>query len=273
MKSYAVASAPVIAVGLLMSIGGLSAQGKPDTADKPASFDVASVKPNNSATQGSGMHWQPSGVLIATNVTLKSVVARAYEVREFQVNGPGWLGSARFDIAARAREGTPDQSRPAMLRALLAERFKLIAHFETREQQPVFALVLRSGGRLGPQLKKSQLVCSGPASSSTGFCGLNTSVGATGGRVIGGGITMDNVAAAIANYAVDQAVVNRTGLEGTFDFELQFTRDTGGTSTQPPPDAPSIFTAVQEQLGLRLEPARGRVQFLVIDTVSHPTPD
>ena len=84
---------------------------------------------------------------------------------------------------------------------------------------------------------------------------------------------MDNVAAAIANYAVDQAVVNRTALEGTFDFELKFTRDIGGSSNQPPSDAPSIFTAVQEQLGLRLEPARGPVQFLVIDTVSQPTPD
>lgn len=268
------AEAKIIVVGLMLSAIALSAQQREqDGAGATASFEVVSVKPNNSGAQGSGTQWQPSGALNATNVTLKSVIARAYEVREFQVDGPGWLESARFDIAARAREGTPEQSRPAMLRSLLTERFKLTAHFETREQQPVFALVLRSAGRLGPQLKKSQLVCSGPASSSTGFCGLNTSVGATGGRVIGGGITMDNVAAAIANYAVDQAVVNRTGLEGTFDFELQFTRDTGGTSTQPPPDAPSIFTAVQEQLGLRLEPARGRVQFLVIDTVSHPTPD
>ena len=161
---------------------------------------------------GSGTLWQPSGALSATNVTLQSVIARAYEVREFQVDGPGWLGSARFDIMARAPEGTPDRLRPAMLRSLLAERFKL------------------------------------------------------------GGMTMDNVAAAIA-YAVDQAVVNRTGLEGTFDFELQFTLDTGATSGQLPPDAPSIFTAVQEQLGLRLEAARGPVQFLVIDGVSLPTPD
>lgn len=268
------ADAGIIVVGLMVSAIALSGQQREqDGGGAPASFEVASVKPNNSGAQGSGTEWQRSGVLIATNVTLKSLIARAYEIREFQVDGPGWLGAARFDIAARGREGTPDQSRPAMLRSLLSERVKLVAHFETREQQPVFALVVRSPGRLGPQLKKSQLVCSGPASSSTGFCGLNTSVGATGGRVIGGGITMDNVAAAIANYAVDQAVVNRTGLEGTFDFELQFTRDTGGTSTQPPPDAPSIFTAVQEQLGLRLEPARGRVQFLVIDTVSHPTPD
>jgi uncharacterized protein (TIGR03435 family) len=268
------AAARILVVGMLVSAIALSAeQREQDGAGASASFEVASVKPNNSGTQGSGVLWQPSGALNATNVTLKSLIARAYEVREFQVDGPGWLEFARFDIAARAREGTPDQSRPAMLRSLLTERFKLTAHFETREQQPVFALVLRSGGRLGPQLKKSQVVCSGPAATSTGFCGLNTSVGRTGGRVTGGGITMDNVAAAIANYAVDQTVVNRTGLEGTFDFELQFTRETSGTSNQLPPDAPSIFTAVQEQLGLRLETARGPVQFLVIDSVQQPTPD
>lgn len=268
------ADARIIVVGLMVGAIALSGQQREQAvAGASASFEVASVKPNNSGAQGSGTEWQRSGALIATNVTLKSLIARAYEVREFQVDGPGWLGSARFDINARALEGTPDQSRPAMLRSLLTERFKLTAHLETREQQPVFALVVRSAGSLGPQLKPSQIVCSGPNPSSTGFCGLNTSVGRTGGRVIGGGLTMDNVAAAIANFAVDQTVVNRTGLEGTFDFELQFTRETAGTSSQLPPDAPSIFTAVQEQLGLRLEAARGPVQFLVIDNVGQPTPD
>ena len=124
------AEAKIIVVGLMVSAIALSAQQRgPDGADAIASFEVVSVKPNNSGAQGSGTQWQPSGALNATNVTLKSVIARAYEVREFQVDGPGWLGSARFDIAARAREGTPDQSRPAMLRSLLTERFKLTAHF------------------------------------------------------------------------------------------------------------------------------------------------
>jgi uncharacterized protein (TIGR03435 family) len=266
------AAARIFVVALLIGAATVGARQRgSDNPDTSASFEVASVKPNNSGEQGSGTQWQPNGSLYATNLTLKSVIARAYEVREFQVDGPGWVSSDRFDITARAREGTPDSSRPAMLRSLLAERFKLAAHFETREQ-PVFALVLRDPGRLGPQLTKSKLVCSGSAATSTGFCGLNTSVGRTGGRVTGGGLTMDRVAAAIANYAVDQAVIDRTGLEGTFDFELRFTRDTGGTANQPP-DAPSIFTAVQEQLGLRLESSRGPVPFLVIDAVQQPTPD
>lgn len=246
----------------------LSAQQRqPDTAET-ASFEVASVKPNDSGLQRSEMYWQPSGRLIVANATLKSVIANAYEVRTFQIEGPGWLDAARFDISARAPEGTPDRLRPAMLRTLLATRFGLVAHFETRERS-VYALVaLHPDGRLGPQLKKSLVVCSGGAPSG-GFCGLNTSVGNTGGRIIGGGLPMDRVAAALANFAVDQAVIDRTGLDGAFDFELQFSR----LPSTERPDAPSIFTAVQEQLGLKLEPARGPVQFLLIDKVGQPTPD
>ena len=101
-----------IAAGLLVSAVALSAQQtEPDRADAPASFEVASVKPNNSGTQSSGTHWQPSGALNATNVTLKLVIANAYEVRAFQVEGPGWLDSGRFDINARAAEGTSDRLR------------------------------------------------------------------------------------------------------------------------------------------------------------------
>jgi uncharacterized protein (TIGR03435 family) len=257
-----------VAVALLAASVALSAQQPQESPAEAASFEVASVKPNNTGLQSSGNNWQSSGRLIATNVTLKSVIANAYEVRTFQIEGPGWLDAARFDISARAPEGTPDRLRPAMLRTLLASRFGLVAHFETRERS-VYALVaLRPDGRLGPQLKKSQLVCSGGAPSG-GFCGLNTSVGNAGGRIIGGGLPMDRVAAALANFAVDQTVINRTGLDGVFDFELQFSR----LPSTERPDAPSIFTAVQEQLGLKLEAARGPVQFLMIDKVGQPTPD
>lgn len=257
-----------VALGLISGLVAVSAQQSQPDAIETASFEVASVKPNNSGSQSSGTNWQSSGRLIATNVTLKAVIANAYEVRTFQIEGPGWLDADRFDISARFPEGTPDRLRPAMLRALLASRFGLVAHFDTRERA-VYALVpLRSDRRLGPQLKQSQLVCSGSAPSG-GFCGLNTSVGNAGGRIIGGGLPMDRVAAALANFAVDQTVINRTGLDGAFDFELLFSR----LPSNERPDAPSIFTAVQEQLGLKLEPARGPVQFLMIDKVEQPTPD
>ena len=262
-----------VAAALLAASVALPAQpNQPqESPAEVASFEVASVKPNNSGVQGSGTNWQSSGRLIATNVTLKSVIANAYEVRTFQIEGPGWLDADRFDISARAPEGAPDRLRPSMLRTLLATRFGLVAHRETRDRS-VYALVtLRPDGRLGPQLKKSQLVCSGGAARPEGgaFCGLNTSVGNTGGRIIGGGLPMDRVAAALANFAVDQTVINRTGLDGVFDFELQFSR----LPSTERPDAPSIFTAVQEQLGLKLEAARGPVEFLIIDKVGQLTPD
>jgi uncharacterized protein (TIGR03435 family) len=260
-----------VALGLISGLVAVSAQQSQTDAIETASFEVASVKLNNSGSQSSGTNWQSSGRLIATNVTLKAVIANAYEVRTFQIEGPGWLDADRFDISARAPEGAPDRLRPAMLRTLLATRFGLVAHFETRER-PRYALVtLRSDGRLGPQLKKSQLVCSGGSAPPEGgaFCGLSTSVGNTGGRIIGGGLPMDRVAAALANFAVDQTVLNRTGLDGVFDFELQFSR----LPSNERPDVPSIFTAVQEQLGLKLETARGPVQFLMIDKVEQPTPD
>src|SRR6185503_18355335 len=170
-------------------------------AVESASFEVASVKPNNSGLQSSGTNWQSSGRLIATNVTLKSVIANAYEVRTFQIEGPGWLDAARFDISARFPEEAPDRLRLAMLRTLLATRFGLVAHFDTRERAVYALVLLRGDGRLGPQLKKSQLVCSGGAPSG-GFCGLNTSVGSAGGRIIGGGLPMDRVAAALATFVV-----------------------------------------------------------------------
>jgi uncharacterized protein (TIGR03435 family) len=268
MGSGATISTRIALIFLAATALASAQQPQQDPSAETASFEVASVKPNNSGLQTSGTHSQPGGSLTATNVTLKSVIASAYEVRTFQIEGPAWLDAARFDITARAPEGTPDRLRPVMLRTLLATRFGLVAHFDTRERS-VYALVpLRSDGRLGPQLKKSQLVCSGSAPSG-GFCGLNTSVGNTGGRIIGGGLPMDRVAAALANFAVDQAVINRTGLDGVFDFELQFSR----LPSNERPDTPSIFTAVQEQLGLKLEAARGPVQFLMIDKVEQPTAD
>jgi uncharacterized protein (TIGR03435 family) len=139
----------------------LSAQQQlPDPASESASFEVASVKPNRSGTSNAVPPSRANGSYSVSNVARKSVIANAYELRIFQIEGPDWLTSERFDIIARGREGTPDRLRLAMLRALLAERFKLAAHFETREQQ-VYALVLARSDGLGLQLKPSPPSASG----------------------------------------------------------------------------------------------------------------
>jgi uncharacterized protein (TIGR03435 family) len=260
------AEARVIVAGLLMSAVALSAQQRePDSPGEVATFEVASVKPNKSRISNALPPLLRDGGYSASNVAIKSVIANAYQVRIFQIEGsPDWLTSERFDIVARGREGTPDRLRPVMLRALLAERFRLVAHFETREQQVYSLVLLRTDGRLGPQLKPSAPT-TGP---STGF--PSTSVENGVARINGRRVTMDTLALMLSSSALTQQVTNRTGLSGEFDVALRFTPD---SSPSTAPEFPSIFTAVQEQLGLRLQPDRAPVRVLVIDSVERPTPD
>ena len=252
-----------VVFGLLAGAVALSAQQAPPApAGETASFEVASVKPNKSGASNAVPSSRANGSYSVSNVALKSIIANAYEVRIFQIAGdPAWLTSERFDIIARGREGTPDRLRPAMLRTLLAERFKLAAHFETREQQ-VYALVLaRSDGRLGPRLK--------PAAPGSKPDMPLTSAGNGIGRIDGKTVLMDDFTRVLAND-FRQMLINRTGLNGRFELDLQFTPD---SSPVPAPEFPSIFTAVQEQLGLRLQSERAPVPVLVIDSVQRPTPD
>ena len=253
-----------VMVGLLAG-AILSAQQGPPTggADETASFEVVSVKPNTSGISNALPPLRANGSYSASNVAVKSIIANAYDVRIFQIEGgPAWLTSERFDIIARGREGTPDRLRPAMLRTLLAERFKLVAHFETKEQ-PVYALVLlRSDGRLGPQLKQSSL----GSSASGPFASVGNGVA----RINGNRVLMDTFAIVLASSVFSRRVLNRTGLDGEFDLDLRFTPE---SSSSAAPEFPSIFTAVQEQLGLKLQPERAPVPILVIDSVQRPTPD
>src|SRR5688572_24686942 len=149
-------------LSLVTSVGVVSAQQAPPRPDA-AAFELTSVKRNVSGPGNASNRNQPDGSFTGINVTLRPFIARAYEVRVFQVTGgPQWLDFDRFDIVGRGAEGTPTAMRPAMLRRLLADRFGLVTHTETREQ-PVYALVLaRSDGRLGPQLKRSPLPCGAP---------------------------------------------------------------------------------------------------------------
>ncbi len=193
--------------------------------------------------------------------------------------GPQWTDSDRFDIIGRGPEGTPNAMRPAMLRGLLADRFKLVTHTETREQ-PVYALVLaRSDGRLGPQLKRSPIPCASPGTApvagQSASCGVDESVNGGVVTITTSGASMDRIAAALANHGVNRFVINRTGLEGGFDVVgLRFAAEGFGLpAANRSDDAPSIFTAVQEQLGQKLEPAQGPVPFVVIDSIQPPSPD
>jgi uncharacterized protein (TIGR03435 family) len=277
------------AVLLVFASGAFSQQ--PPSPD-PA-FEVASVKPNRSGLSSSGSTTRPGGGYVGTNLTLHQLVTEAYRLRPFQViGGPGWIKIDRFDINARAPEGTTGRAEP-MLRALLADRFTLRVHTETKEQQ-VYALVLaRADGRLGPKLTPSTQECgppardSGPGSAPLGAvarsaeaptrspCGMNVNTSATSGTLTGIGQPLSRLATALAGFGVEGLVVDRTGLSGNFDIELQWTPEIlrSAAAGGPGGDGPSLFTAMQEQLGLKLESTRGPVEYLVIDSAELPTPD
>ena len=224
-------------------------------------FEVASVKPNNSGSTSSSTSGR-QGSFTANNVTLRGLIIFAYRLREFQLTtGPGWITSERYDILARAPENVRTDN-PAMVRTLLRDRFKLVAHQETRQDQ-IYALAMaRSDRKFGPLIKPSTLNC------ASAQCGINT----LSGRMVGTGQSMTQLVAALGSFAVRRSVLDRTALTGRYDFDLQWTPDTSvGSGTAN--DAPSIFAALQEQLGLKLETGRGPVDFLVIDSIERPAPD
>jgi uncharacterized protein (TIGR03435 family) len=268
--------------------------------DGPA-FEVASIKRNTSGTGMMSIQMAPGGRLDFVNVPLRNLIVRAYQVQPFQViGGPAWVANDRFDVIAKPEgDATPAQAN-LMLRALLADRFKLVVRTETREL-PVYHLVkARADGQLGPELKPAAVECgpgtrgrgappaAGPGGpgplpgAATGAAGCQMMM--TPGRLRVGGQPISALASALANQ-LGRPVIDKTGLSGSFDLALSFMPDGGreGRAGTPPPgvplppavdpDAPSLFTALQEQLGLKLESERGPVDVLVIDSVAQPIED
>jgi len=192
----------------------------------------------------------------------------AFQIQEFQVSGqPSWFNTERFDIAARAPRGVAADKADAwqeMLGTLLVDRFKLTYHVEPREQSVYELIVSRNGHKLKPAPRTD---CVPPV---PGQCGFRASVG----QLIGDQVTMEAFATRLSR-SLGQTVVNKTSLEGAFDFLLQWTPDLMAAlpadPVAPRGGGPSIFTALQEQLGLRLEPAKGPVEVFVIDHVERPS--
>ena len=272
-----------------LSLGGSSLEAQ---APADAAFEVASVKPNKSGDGRVMLGLQPGGRFNATNVPLRLLLRQAFNVQEFQiVGGPDWLGSDRFDVVAKAPEGefTADRMRP-MLRSLLAERFQLAVHNETREM-PVYVLAkARADGKLGPNMTPAAVDCAAvmrgrraggppPAPSQPGQkveCGFMIGPG----RMNAGGMPMTNLAQSLSPL-VGRIVLDKTELTGDYDFELTYSPE--GLAGLPPllngapppvdPNAPTIFTALQEQLGLKLDSRQGPVDVIVIDRVEQPVAD
>jgi uncharacterized protein (TIGR03435 family) len=249
------------------------------------SFEVASVKPNASPGPAS-LVADPGGGLRATRTPLRQLIRTAYGLQNDQiVGGPDWLDQERFDIIARARSGAALADLPQRLQSLLADRFGLVAHREQRELS-VYALVTtRHDGRLGPALAPNgcTLDLAAPPAPGQRRCG---EISEGFGRLTVTAVPIP-VMAQYLSPRVNRVVIDRTGLSGTFDAELRWTpenlppRAAGIPASQPvlvngeaiDPNGPSIFTAIQEQLGLRLDATRAPVEVLVIDRIQRPLPD
>ena len=252
------------------------------TQDVPREFEVASVKRSAAAT-GGGIRALPD-LYDARNVPLRTIILMAYNLRDYQlIDAPAWTRE-RFDVVARTRGPVSPAAMLPLLRALLAERFQLRAHEETRTL-PVYALQLaHTDGSLGPRIRVHTADCgallggrppawpapSGPMDLIP--CGSFM----TPTSYAGGDASMSAIATGLSTL-VGRPVLDRTGVTGTFDFHTTFEPDpTVRFNNAPAPsvtDAPSIYTAVQEQLGVRLEATTAPVDVVIIDQIEPPQPD
>jgi uncharacterized protein (TIGR03435 family) len=277
--------------------------GPPPAVDglPPVAFEVTSVKLNKSGDPFISISTN-AGRFTATNFPLRLLIQNAFRLQPNQlVGGPDWLGD-RYDIVGKIPEGVSPARQQEMVRALLADRFELATHAETREL-PIYALVMaRSDSRLGPTLSLTKNDCTAnagrgrraggpPAAGPPSFpqAGSRPPCGTFGapGALSAGGITMARLAEMLSGN-VGRTVVDRTGLAGFYEFDLTYTPDRipGGAGGPGPglppgvpappaidPNGPSLFTALQEQLGLKLDSTRGPVEVTVIDRVERPTED
>jgi uncharacterized protein (TIGR03435 family) len=227
-------------------------QALPNLAQTPQAFDVASVKRLPPPVGGvrSSMNLSP-GRLTCSNVNLRKLIVQAYGLKDFQLSGPEWLNSEIYDIAATMPPSTSTDQVLLMLQSLLAERFQLKLHRETKEV-PMYALVV---GKTGLKIKEGEF---GHSSTS-----------AVPGRVTAQKIPMAKLADFLSGQ-LGSPVTDMTGMKGFFDFTLEWTPEArpdelAATSDNSP--GASIFTAIQEQLGLKLEARKGPLEMLVIDHV------
>ena len=254
-----------------VTVSGALAQSK--TA--PKQFDVATIKPSAVDNGDFAVRALPGGTLICTGVTLKMLIMEAYDVKAFQISGgPSWVGTARWDLEAKVerafRDDFPLAQERLMLRALLEDRFQLKVLSETKEM-PVFALVVATAG-----------------SKLTPHAGEAIPYGQRFRLGLGlYSVKQGNIAMFVTELTRQlwRPVIDKTDLKGEYDFTLEWTPQPGqggpeslGLPPQPlesappvNPDGPSIFSALQEQLGLRLDSQKGPVEVIAIDSVAEPS--
>lgn len=233
-------------------------------------FDVASIKLNKSAVRGGSMDFSQGGEgFTMTNMPLGALIVTAYNINVRQLSGPAELLSEKYDVAARAEHPVGPNAMLEMLQALLVDRFKLQLR-RTNRDVPVYALSIAKNGVKLQQKDTSE--CEQMAPRKPSHAG-GTERGR--GHLIFRNESMPDLAWALSRTVAvgDRVVVDRTLLDGCYDFELMYGQDgpPGGVDTPTQPEGPSIFSALQEQLGLKLEPQKATVEFLVIGHLERPS--
>ncbi len=223
------------------------------------SFEVASIKVFDPSAGRSGFRLSPGGRLNATGVTLQQMVVEAYGVKRYQMSGgPAWLGDFRFNITAKAEGDPPREQMLKMLQALLEERFQLKVHRESKEGT-VYHLVIAKGG---PKLEPPKHA-DAPPRISISFEG--TPDNKTSYTYRGENATMAMLASQLA-AVLERPVFDRTGIAGQFDFRVEFEADGANLD-----NSPFIFSALEKQVGVKLESAKGQVETFVIDHAEKPS--
>jgi uncharacterized protein (TIGR03435 family) len=255
-------------VVMLLGFVAVSSANSQNAPDKRRAFEVASVKLSDPNSQNYGIGTAPGGRFMANNWTLKRLIAWAYRVPDDQIfGGPSWVSTDKFDITARAEEGAfPNDDRPAspdelppsryLVQRLLADRFNLKLHREVREL-PVFELLIAKNR---PKLQKPELETNGPPEIGSRHIYAKT-------------ISVEAFCASLA-LVLRRAVINKTGLDGLFQIHLEWSSNlTDPEGTSPADGGPSIFTAIEEQLGLRLESGKTASRVIVVDSADKLMPD
>jgi bla regulator protein BlaR1 len=276
-RKLLLAAAGVAAVAGPIGIGIINAPRSHAQTQAGLKFEVASVKPADPNLRGMRLNITPGNGLLASGVTLKTLVEFAYDVQDFQISGgPGWMRTDRYEILAKpdrpeesaeSREATEAQRKVLLehlrerTRALLAERFQLSVHRES-EDRPVYILALAKNGHKLQEPTEQ------------------TGITRNRGLISGNGATVEMLAH-VLGFTLGRPVLDRTGVTGTYKFKMEWTEESVGMkekggaistdATPADPLGPSIFSAIQEQLGLKLEAGKGPVEIIVIDRAEKPT--
>ncbi|MGH9236685.1 MAG: TIGR03435 family protein [Vicinamibacterales bacterium] len=263
---------PITAALVISLLAGVAATAQAPAGD--AAFELASIRQNISGSQSGGGKPRAGGGYIYTNLSALQLIGLSYNVPfDRIIGGPAWMSADRYDVNAIGKENATTEERRGMVRSLLRDRFQLAAHIERRDLPVYLLVVARGDGRLGPGLRRSSVDCNDPqarkkaaaaAGDSRMVCGLTFNTG----LFMAGGVEVSTMLGTLT-AAAGRAVLDRTGLTGAYDFELKWTPSLG--TDAPSADAVSIFTAVQEQLGLKLEGGTAPLDVLVIDRIERPS--